>query len=94
MPLRFEWDPQKAAQNHRKHGVRFEEASTVFHDPLAAIFDDTDTSLDERREIIVGYSAAGIADLRADGVASHSIVLSCARLLSPHATCGVGKISA
>jgi Ribonuclease toxin, BrnT, of type II toxin-antitoxin system len=32
--LRFEWDPQKAARNLAKHGVSFEEAATVFGDPL------------------------------------------------------------
>ena len=40
MPYRFQWDSRKAATNLRKHGVRFDEASTVFDDPLAAIFDD------------------------------------------------------
>ena len=40
MPYRFEWDSRKAATNIRKHGVSFDEASTVFDDPLAAIFDD------------------------------------------------------
>ncbi len=40
MPLVFEWDPKKANANHRKHGVSFDEARTVFVDPLAAIFAD------------------------------------------------------
>lgn len=52
----FEWDEGKADSNVLKHGVEFEEASTVFADPLAAIFDDERHSEDERREIIVGYS--------------------------------------
>jgi len=34
---RFEWHPQKAARNLKKHGVSFDEASTVFNDPLARI---------------------------------------------------------
>jgi hypothetical protein len=34
--MRFEWDPQKDEENRAKHGVSFEEASTVFGDPLAA----------------------------------------------------------
>ncbi len=38
MSLEFEWDPDKAASNQRKHRVSFEDA--VFADPLAAIFDD------------------------------------------------------
>jgi uncharacterized DUF497 family protein len=40
-----------------KHGVSFEEALTVFSDPLARIFDDEDHSIEERREIIIGHSA-------------------------------------
>jgi len=55
--MRFEWDPAKAAGNIRKHGVSFDEAVTVFRDPLAFIFDDV-THLDqEHREIIIGSSA-------------------------------------
>jgi len=52
----FEWDETKAKSNLSKHGVSFEEAATVFADPLAAIFDDTDHSDEEIREIIIGYS--------------------------------------
>lgn len=40
MSLRFQWDPRKATANQAKHGVSFEEALTVFADPLARIFDD------------------------------------------------------
>jgi uncharacterized DUF497 family protein len=56
MSLRFEWDPEKAAANLAKHGVSFEEALTVFSDPLARIFDDEDHSNEEEREIIIGHS--------------------------------------
>lgn len=56
MSLRFEWDPEKAAANLAKHGVSFEEALTVFSDPLARIFDDEDHSIEEEREIIIGHS--------------------------------------
>ena len=52
----FEWDPAKAAQNLRRHGVDFDEAETVFLDPYAFITDDPDHSIDEQREIILGYS--------------------------------------
>jgi uncharacterized DUF497 family protein len=38
--MKFQWDPDKAAVNLRKHGVSFDEAVTVFKDPLALIFDD------------------------------------------------------
>jgi uncharacterized DUF497 family protein len=56
MSLRFEWDPKKAAINLTKRGVSFEEALTVFSDPLARIFDDEDHSVEEGREIIIGHS--------------------------------------
>ena len=55
--MKFEWDPAKAANNIRKHGVSFDEAVTVFKDPLAFIFDDTSHSEEEHREIIIGTSA-------------------------------------
>jgi uncharacterized protein len=59
MGLRFEWDRRKAAANLRKHGVSFDEASTIFHDPLALIFDDEDHSGDEPREIAIVHSITG-----------------------------------
>ena len=52
----FDWDPAKADANVVKHGVRFEEALTVFMDPLARIHGDPDHSEGEAREIIVGHS--------------------------------------
>jgi uncharacterized protein len=57
--MEFEWDLPKAITNRQKHGVSFEEAATVFADPLAAIFSDPDHSEDETRELIVGYSDRG-----------------------------------
>jgi uncharacterized DUF497 family protein len=55
----FEWDEAKARANVYKHGISFFEALTVFSDPLARVFDDEDHSIDEERELIVGYSAQG-----------------------------------
>jgi hypothetical protein len=52
----YEWDTEKAAENHRKHGVSFDEASSVFLDPLALTFDDPDHSLSERRFITIGMT--------------------------------------
>ena len=49
-------DPGKARLNLSRHGVSFDEALTIFDDPLAVIFDDLDHSLEERRGIIVGHS--------------------------------------
>jgi len=56
MALRFEWDENKAVSNLRKHRVTFDEASTVFADPLAVIFEDEEHSRDETREIMIGCS--------------------------------------
>ena len=55
----FEWDLQKAAANLKAHKVSFEEAVTVFQDPLAVVFADPDHSEDELRGILVGHSANG-----------------------------------
>jgi len=52
----FEWDPEKAKRNLREHEVSFEEAATVFLDPLAITYPDPDHSGEEDREITVGYS--------------------------------------
>ena len=56
MAMRFSWDPRKAAANHRKHGVSFEEASTAFADPLSVTVPDPDHSEDESRFLLVGRS--------------------------------------
>lgn len=58
MGILFEWDLEKGLSNLTKHDVSFEEAATVFADPLARIFDDPDHSRLESREIIIGHSAA------------------------------------
>jgi len=57
--VKFEWDPGKARRNRRKHRVSFQEAATVFGDPLAVTYADPDHSLLERRFITVGMSSAG-----------------------------------
>lgn len=54
--MEFEWDQSKAASNLKKHGVSFEEAKTVFANPIAVIFDDEAHSIIEQREIIIGHS--------------------------------------
>ena len=48
--------PKKAAANLKKHGVTFQEAATVFGDPLAITFQDPDHSMDEERELTFGQS--------------------------------------
>jgi uncharacterized protein len=47
--MQFEWDPRKAKENQKKHGVSFDEAVTVFYDPFSATFDDPDHSVEEQR---------------------------------------------
>jgi uncharacterized DUF497 family protein len=54
--MRFEWDPKKATTNIKKHGVSFQEAATIFGDPLAITFDDPDHSIGENRYITFGLS--------------------------------------
>ncbi len=56
MALRFLWDPRKAASNERKHGVGFQEATTVFDDALSVTIADPDHSVDEQRFLLVGLS--------------------------------------
>jgi len=57
MTMRYEWDPAKAAANQRKHRVSFDEAATVFLDPLAMSAPDPDHSAGEVRYITFGMSA-------------------------------------
>jgi uncharacterized DUF497 family protein len=57
MPLNFEWNPQKAKKNIEKHGISFDEAATVFSDPLSITYDDPGHSYGENRYIIIGLSS-------------------------------------
>ena len=52
----FEWDPNKAQSNWRKHHVRFEEAQSVFDDPLVVTIPDPDHSEQEDRWLTIGMS--------------------------------------
>jgi uncharacterized DUF497 family protein len=53
----FVWDALKASQNRRKHGVSFEEAVTVFDDPLFVLQDASRN--EEPRDAVIGFSASG-----------------------------------
>lgn len=55
----FTWEPEKAQDNLKKHGVDFREAATVFDDTLSMTFPDHEHSVGERRFLIVGMSARG-----------------------------------
>ena len=57
--MKFEWDPKKADANLRKHGVSFDEAVSVFLDPLAASGPDPDHSIGEDRFVTFGQSRLG-----------------------------------
>lgn len=54
--MQFQWDLSKADSNLQKHGVSFEEAVTIFGDPLAATIDDPDHSVGEFRWLTIGVS--------------------------------------
>jgi uncharacterized DUF497 family protein len=57
MGLLFEWDERKSRKNLRKHGVSFDEASTIFGDPLSMTIDDPQHSISEPRWVTLGHSA-------------------------------------
>ncbi len=57
--LQFTWDPAKAAANLGKHRVSFEDAATVFRNPLAKVLPDPTHSEQEQRSLILGHSAEG-----------------------------------
>lgn len=55
--MQFEWDETKNKLNQRKHKISFEEAQTVFFDPLTCVANDPDHSDHESRLIAIGYSS-------------------------------------
>jgi uncharacterized DUF497 family protein len=57
--MRFTWDPAKERRNKRKHRVGFQEATTVFGDPLAVTVSDPDHSTGEERLLTIGQSSTG-----------------------------------
>ena len=61
MSLTFEWDPEKSEINLKKHKVSFEEATTVFADPLSLTISDPLHSIGEQRFVITGKSYHGRA---------------------------------
>jgi uncharacterized protein len=54
--MEFEWNPEKAAINLKKHNISFQEAATVFDDSLSVTFPDPDHSIGESRYVIIGMS--------------------------------------
>jgi uncharacterized protein len=56
MSIKFDWDPRKARRNLRKHGIDFDEATTIFADTLSITIPDPDHSADEERWVTMGLS--------------------------------------
>ncbi|MGX9726097.1 MAG: BrnT family toxin [Candidatus Electronema sp. VV] len=79
----YEWDEIKAVSNIEKHGVSFEEAKTVFNDPLYVDFYDPDHSYDENRYIIIGESCRKRLLFVSYAERSNSIRLISAREATP-----------
>ena len=82
--MRFEWDPKKAKRNLKKHGVPFEEAVTVFYDPMSATFDDPDHSVGEYRYITIGLSSRDRLLVIAHAERGESIRIISARPATAH----------
>jgi len=79
----FEWDPNKAVRNLRKHGVTFEEAATVFRDDLSVTVPDPDHSIGEERLITVGVSSQNRLLIVAHADRGDRIRIISARELTP-----------
>src|SRR5215467_14387048 len=77
--MKFEWDRKKAKYNLRKHGVSFEEASSVFDDVLADFYEDPDHSVHEKRFLMIGTSVRGrlLSPSRIEPSALESLVRGC-----------------
>lgn len=84
MPLDFNWNAEKAEVNRKKHGVSFEEASTVFADPLARLIDDPEHSEHEQRLVLFGRSVAGRLLAVMHTERAGAIRLISAREMTPH----------
>ena len=59
MALRFEWDPDKARRNLRKHRLSFEEATTAFEDERSVTMPDPTHSVGEERFVLLGRTSRG-----------------------------------
>ncbi len=82
--MKFTWNLIKADTNRQKHGVDFNEATTVFGDPLAGTFPDFDHSVGEMRLITVGVSCAGRLLVVAHTESSGEIRIISARPATTH----------
>lgn len=78
--MKFEWNSKKAEHNVEKHGVTFEEASTVFGDPLAATVPDLRHSAEESRFVTMGQSTENRIVVVAHSDRSEQVRIISARL--------------
>lgn len=82
--LKFEWDGAKAQSNLARHRVSFEEAASVFGDPLALTFPDPDHSIDEKRWLTFGVSYSDRLLVVAHAERGRSIRIITARRATRH----------
>jgi uncharacterized protein len=80
----FEWDRKKAEANRRKHKVTFDEAVSVFYDPVSATFPDPDASRGEERLISIGHSSRQRLLVVVHTEQSETIRIISARLATAH----------
>ncbi len=80
----FEWNPEKAETNLKKHGVSFEEAASVFFDPLSLTVSDPLHSNEESRFVITGFSEHGRQLVIAHTDRDDKIRIISARLATPN----------
>ncbi len=80
----FEWDPEKAKTNLKKHDIDFEETSTIFDDPQFITFLDEEHSIDEERYITIGLSKKGRLLMAAHTERKKTIRLISARKVTKH----------
>ena len=81
--MSFEWNARKAEGNRRKHGVTFQEATTIFADTLALTFNDLDHSTLEQRFLTMGLSANGRLLVVAHAARGDNIRIISARVMTP-----------
>jgi uncharacterized protein len=82
--MHFEWDRTKADANRRKHRVTFDEAVSVFYDPLSATFPDPDAARTEERLITIGHSSRQRLLVVVHTEQSETIRIISARLANAH----------
>ena len=78
----FEWDPQKARSNVRKHKINFERAATIFRDPNLLSIPDKEHSKSEERWITIGIDENGVVLVISHIFRKSSVRVATIRLIS------------